>query len=60
MHSWLNLLLTFLVQEVYGFSLADIYFFGFKINKVSKALGQALILHLNMRHKILDVYFIYI
>ena len=39
------------VQELYSFSLVDIYFFVFNANKCSKALGEALFLHLNIRHK---------
>ena len=48
------------VHDVYSFSLADIYFFGFKVNKFSTAWGQVLFLHLNMRHKILKMFVSYI
>ena len=44
---------------MYSFSLADFFFFffffGFKVNKFSKPLAQALFLHLNMRHIILKM-----
>ena len=39
--------------------LFNYLFFGFKVNKSSKTLGQALFLHLNMRHKILKMFFSY-
>ena len=59
MHSWLNLLFqkgSRRVQLLFSWYL----FFGFKVNKFSKALGQALFLHLNMRHKILKIFISYI
>ena len=58
MHSWLNLLLqkgSGSVQLLLSWYL----FFGFKINKFSKALGEALFLHLIMEHEILKMFILY-
>ena len=56
---WLNLLFQKglkKVQLLFSWYLV----FGFKVNKFSKAFGQALFLHLNMIHKILKIFISYI
>ena len=58
MHSWLNTLLekgSIRVQLLFCFFFFFFFFFGFKVNKFSKPLAQALFLHLNMRHIILKM-----
>ena len=59
MHGELNLLFhkgPRRVQLLFSWYL----FFGFKVNKFFKALGQALFLHLNMRQKILKIFISFI
>ena len=60
MHSWQTLLLQngskLLVKLLFSWYL----FFGFKVNKFSKALGKALFVYLNMRHKILKMLISYV
>ena len=54
MHNWLNLLLQKGSRSVH-LPFRRYLFYGFKLNKFSKALAQALFLHLNMRHKTLKM-----
>ena len=56
---WLNSLLqkgSRNVQLLFSWYL----FFGFKVNKFSKAFGEALFLHLNIGHEILKMFISYI
>ena len=59
MHSWLNLLLQKGSRSV-QLLLSWFLFFGLKINKFSKALGQTLFFHLNMKHEILKMFISYL
>ena len=59
MHNWLNLLLqkgSRRAQLLFNWYLL----FGFKVNKFSKPVGQALFLDLNMRHEMLKIFISYI